>query len=142
LIYYSPSLFETLGLDYELRLTLSGVMNVVQIAGVIPAIFLLDKLGRKFWLYFGSFGMMSSHFIVAAMIGEFSGESQRYGPQPLMTMRCDDLKRDTRLIGPIIPLKLGSESPLYSSISGVSVRRLAALFTIPRPWTLELIGFR
>jgi hypothetical protein len=128
-----------LGLDYELRLTLSGVMNVVQIAGVIPAIFLLDKLGR---LYFGSFGMMSSHFIVAAMIGEFSGESQRYGPQPLMTMRCDDLKRDTRLIGPIIPLKLGSESPLYSSISGVSVRRLAALFTIPRPWTFELIGFR
>ncbi|KAH8077366.1 hexose transport-related protein [Filobasidium floriforme] len=72
LIYYSPSLFETLGLDYELRLTLSGVMNVVQIAGVIPAIFLLDKLGRKFWLYFGSFGMMSSHFIVAAMVARYS----------------------------------------------------------------------
>jgi hypothetical protein len=130
LIYYSPSLFETLGLDYELRLTLSGVMNVVQIAGVIPAIFLLDKLGRKFWLYFGSFGMMSSHFIVAAMVGEFNGESQRYSPQPLIIMRYDGLQRDTRLIGPIIPLRLGSESPSYSSISGVSVRRLVVLFTI------------
>lgn len=74
-------------MDYELRLTLSGVMNVVQIAGVIPAIFLLDKLGRKFWLYFGSFGMMSSHFIVAAMVGEFSDESRRYGSYPLRTIR-------------------------------------------------------
>jgi hypothetical protein len=128
LIYYSPSLFETLGLDYELRLTLSGVMNVVQIAGVIPAIFLLDKLGRKFWLYFGSFGMMCSHFIVAAMVGEFSAESRRYGSYPLRTICWGQTKRDTRLIGPVIPLKLGSESPLYSSISGVSVRRVVVLF--------------
>lgn len=39
---------------------------------VVPSFFLLDKLGRRPILLFGSFGMSASHFIVAAMIGRYS----------------------------------------------------------------------
>ena len=65
----SPTLFETLGLDYEMRLTLSGLMNVIQLIAVLFSLVMFEKLGRKTWLYIGSVGMTTSHIVVAAMIG-------------------------------------------------------------------------
>jgi hypothetical protein len=62
-------LFETLGLDYEMRLTLSGVMNVIQLIAVLFSLVMFEKLGRKTWLYIGSVGMTTSHVVVATMIG-------------------------------------------------------------------------
>ena len=53
-----------------MRLTLSGVMNIIQLLATLPAMLALDKLGRRPWLIVGSVGMAISHFIVAAMIGE------------------------------------------------------------------------
>jgi MFS family permease len=38
----------------------------------VPSFFLLDRIGRKPILLFGSVGMSASHFIVAAMIGRYS----------------------------------------------------------------------
>jgi MFS family permease len=72
LIYYSPTLFEQLGLDYELQLLMSGIMNLVQLVAVVPAFLVLDKVGRKPPLLFGSIGMTASHFIVGAMIARYS----------------------------------------------------------------------
>lgn len=72
LIYYSPTLFQQLGLDSELQLIMGGVMNIAQLCAVIPAFFILDKVGRKPVLLFGSFGMTASHFIVGAMIARYS----------------------------------------------------------------------
>ena len=66
---FSPTLFETLGLDYEMRLTLSGLMNVIQLIAVLFSLVMFEKLGRKTWLYIGSVGMTTSHIVVAAMIG-------------------------------------------------------------------------
>lgn len=72
LIYYSPTLFEQLGLEYELQLLMSGIMNLVQLVAVIPAFLVLDRVGRKPPLLFGSIGMTASHFIVGAMIARYS----------------------------------------------------------------------
>ncbi|WVF69454.1 hypothetical protein IAT40_004231 [Kwoniella sp. CBS 6097] len=74
LVYYRPSLFEQLGLDYELQLTLSGVLNIAQLVAVIIAFFVLDRAGRRFILLTGSAGLVISHSIVAAMIGTYSDD--------------------------------------------------------------------
>ncbi|OCF40875.1 monosaccharide transporter [Kwoniella heveanensis CBS 569] len=72
LVYYAPSLFEQLGLDYEMQLTLSGVLNIAQLVAVIVAFFVLDRAGRRIILLTGSTGLVISHSIVAAMIGTYS----------------------------------------------------------------------
>ena len=51
---------------------MSGVMNVAQLLATVPAFFLLDRIGRKPPLLFGSIGMTLSHTVVAAMIGRYS----------------------------------------------------------------------
>lgn len=69
LIYYSPTLFEQLGLDYEMQLTMSGVINVSQCVATIVAFFLLDRIGRKPPLLIGSAVNAVCHFTVAGLIG-------------------------------------------------------------------------
>lgn len=70
LVYYAPTLFEQLGLDYELQLTLAGALNIAQLVAVVAAFFLLDKFGRKVFLIVGAIGLTVSHSVVAAMIGK------------------------------------------------------------------------
>ncbi|GFZ51342.1 hypothetical protein JCM24511_09102 [Saitozyma sp. JCM 24511] len=74
LIYYSPTLFEQLGLGYDMQLTLSGVMNVVQFVALIPTFLWLDKVGRRPPLLVGSVGMTICHFVVAAMIAKYPND--------------------------------------------------------------------
>ncbi|KAF2456132.1 MFS transporter [Lineolata rhizophorae] len=69
LIYYSPSLFETMGIDYEMRLVLAGVLNVTQLVGVATSLWTMDKLGRRPLLLFGSAGMTVCHIIIAVLVG-------------------------------------------------------------------------
>lgn len=71
LVYYAPTLFEQLGLDYELQLTLAGALNIAQLVAVVAAFFLLDKFGRKVFLIVGAIGLTVSHSVVAAMIGTY-----------------------------------------------------------------------
>ncbi|KAI5804575.1 MFS sugar transporter-like protein [Geopyxis carbonaria] len=73
LIYYSPSLFETLGLDFEMQLNMSGVMNILQIVGVTPSILLMDRIGRRPLLLWGSGAMFICHLLVAILIGVYGG---------------------------------------------------------------------
>ncbi|OCF77464.1 hypothetical protein I204_01452 [Kwoniella mangroviensis CBS 8886] len=72
LIYYSPTLFETLGLDSALQLHMSGVMNVLQLVAVIAVFFYFDRIGRRPLLLLGSIGMCVAHTVVAIMIGLYS----------------------------------------------------------------------
>ncbi|OXG19746.1 sugar transporter [Cryptococcus neoformans Tu401-1] len=72
LIYYSPTLFEQLGLDYEMQLTMSGVINVSQCVATIVAFFLLDRIGRKPPLLIGSTVNAICHFTVAGLIAKYS----------------------------------------------------------------------
>jgi MFS family permease len=74
LIYYSASLFETLGLAYNTRLIMGGVMNVCQLVGVTPSFLLLDVVGRRTLLLWGSVGMTICHVVVAALVGTYTGK--------------------------------------------------------------------
>ena len=47
LIYYSPTLFATMGLDYEMQLTMSGVLNVCQVVACLWSLWGMDKFGRR-----------------------------------------------------------------------------------------------
>ncbi|KAF2237453.1 putative MFS monosaccharide transporter [Viridothelium virens] len=72
LIYYSPTLFQTMGLDHSMQLIMSGVLNVAQLVGVSTSIWTMDALGRRPLLLGGSIIMTISHIIIAILVGKFS----------------------------------------------------------------------
>ncbi|EAW11251.1 putative MFS monosaccharide transporter [Aspergillus clavatus NRRL 1] len=74
LIYYAPTLFETMGLDYDMQLLMSGILNVTQLVGVMTSVWTMDSLGRRVLLLWGAFFMMISHVIIAALVGVFSDD--------------------------------------------------------------------
>jgi len=47
LLYYGPSLMAAIGLHDETMLVMAGLINVVQLIAVVPAIMYLDDWGRK-----------------------------------------------------------------------------------------------
>ena len=69
LIYYSPTLFETMGQDYDMQLILSGILNVTQLVGVASSIWTMDRFGRRPLLLWGSIAMCISHVIISALVG-------------------------------------------------------------------------
>jgi MFS family permease len=72
LIYYSPTLFETMGQGHKMQLILSGVLNITQLVGVSTSIWTMDRFGRRPLLLWGSVAMCISHVIIAALVGQFS----------------------------------------------------------------------
>ncbi|KAE8227875.1 hypothetical protein CF326_g7215 [Tilletia indica] len=74
LIYYSPQIFEQLGLSYDSRLTMGWVANLCQLLGVIISFPLVDRVGRKPLLAFGSIGMTVCLAIVAGLTARFSSD--------------------------------------------------------------------
>jgi MFS family permease len=72
LIYYSPTLFGTMGLDYNMQLIMSGVLNVTQLVGVLSSLWTLDRFGRRSILLIGSFLMFVPHLIIAILVGKYS----------------------------------------------------------------------
>ncbi|EME77963.1 uncharacterized protein MYCFIDRAFT_144953 [Pseudocercospora fijiensis CIRAD86] len=73
LIYYSPTLFETMGLDYNMRLIMSGVLNCLQLVGVTSSLWTMDRFGRRPLLMAGSAAMFVAHLIISILVGKFSG---------------------------------------------------------------------
>ncbi|EEU41156.1 uncharacterized protein NECHADRAFT_46209 [Fusarium vanettenii 77-13-4] len=74
LIYYSPTLFGTMGLGFNMQLTMSGVLNVTQLIGVLSSLWTLDRFGRRSILLLGSVLMLVAHVIIAALVGKFSDD--------------------------------------------------------------------
>ncbi|KAJ3951803.1 hypothetical protein N0V92_011785 [Colletotrichum tropicale] len=81
LIYYSPTLFATMGLDSNMQLIMSGVLNCVQLVGVIPSLWTMDRFGRRSILLIGSALMFVSHTIIAALVGVYSHDWPSYTTQ-------------------------------------------------------------
>jgi sugar porter (SP) family MFS transporter len=81
LIYYSPSLFATLGQGYEMRLILSGVLNVTQLVGVATSLWTMDRFGRRPLLLWGAGLMFVSHLIIAIFVGKFGGRWADYSAE-------------------------------------------------------------
>ncbi|KIR78596.1 monosaccharide transporter [Cryptococcus gattii EJB2] len=81
LIYYSPTLFEQLGLDYEMQIDMSGVLNIIQFVACIVAFFFIDRVGRKPLLLFGSTANTICHVVVAVVMAKFSHDWVRYSKE-------------------------------------------------------------
>ncbi|KAF2018401.1 general substrate transporter [Aaosphaeria arxii CBS 175.79] len=81
LIYYSPSLFATLGQDYEMQLLLSGIINVTQLVGVVTSLWTMDGFGRRPLLLGGALLMFISHLIIAVLVGKFGHDWATYSTQ-------------------------------------------------------------
>ncbi|KAM3498893.1 hypothetical protein MY10362_007813 [Beauveria mimosiformis] len=73
LIYYAPTLFGTMGLDLNMSLVMSGVVNVAQLVGVVSSLWAMDRFGRRKLLLTGSVAMCISHIIITALVGMYSG---------------------------------------------------------------------
>ncbi|KAF4877518.1 Sugar transport protein 13 [Colletotrichum siamense] len=78
LIYYSPTLFATMGLDYNMQLLMSGALNGVQLMGVLSSLWTLDRFGRRNILLLGSVCMCLSHVVIAILVGKFSHDWPSY----------------------------------------------------------------
>lgn len=74
LIYYSPTFFAKMGLDYDMELVMSGVLNMMQLVGILTSVFTTDVVGRRKLLLGGSMLMFSCYIIAAALVGRFSGD--------------------------------------------------------------------
>ncbi|OBT53143.1 hypothetical protein VE04_08078 [Pseudogymnoascus sp. 24MN13] len=67
----TPTLFKTMGLEYDMQLIMSGVLNICQLVGVASSLYTMDRVGRKPLLVWGSVLMSVSHIIIAALVGVF-----------------------------------------------------------------------
>lgn len=61
-----------MGLSYDMQLVMSGILNILQLVGIITSVWTMDAVGRRKLLLFGAVGMLVCHIITAALVGEFA----------------------------------------------------------------------
>lgn len=72
IIYYAPTIFGQLGLSGRTTsLLATGVYGIVNTLSTLPALFLIDKVGRRPLLMCGALGTFISLVIVGGIIGGF-----------------------------------------------------------------------
>lgn len=72
MIYYAPTIFGQLGLNGNTTsLLATGVYGIVNCLSTLPALFLIDKVGRRPLLMAGAVGDTISLVIVGAIIGKY-----------------------------------------------------------------------
>lgn len=70
-----------MGLDYDMQLIMSGVLNCTQLVGVASSLYTMDRVGRRPLLLVGSVVMFLSHLIIAVLVGKFSHDWPSYRPE-------------------------------------------------------------
>jgi len=72
IIYYAPTIFSQLGLSGNTTsLLATGVYGIVNTISTIPALLLIDKVGRRKLLMSGAIGTMISLIIVGGIVGGY-----------------------------------------------------------------------
>ncbi|KAK5211553.1 Quinate permease [Exophiala xenobiotica] len=80
IIYYAPTIFGSLGLNASTTsLLATGVLGVIDFLFTFPAIFFVDRWGRRIFLMAGALGMMVSHVVVAGIVGHYNGNFHKPG---------------------------------------------------------------
>lgn len=70
-----------MGLDYNLQLIMSGIVNICQLLGVTTSIWTMDSFGRRPLLLAGSIVMFLSHLIIAILVARFSYDWPGHRPE-------------------------------------------------------------
>lgn len=73
-IYYAPTLFQSLGLDSEMALIMSGVFNCLQLVAVAICFVIIDKVGRRPLAIWGAAGSTVAYIIISTLSGMFSDD--------------------------------------------------------------------
>lgn len=72
MIYYAPTIFSQLGLSGNTSsLLATGVYGIINTLSTIPALLLIDRVGRRKLLMCGAAGTMASLVVVGGIIGGF-----------------------------------------------------------------------
>ncbi|OBT38704.1 hypothetical protein VE00_10652 [Pseudogymnoascus sp. WSF 3629] len=72
MIYYSPTMFKSLGLDGNTTsLLATGVYGIVNCLSTLPALFFIDRVGRRPLLMCGAAGTFISLVIVGSIVGAY-----------------------------------------------------------------------
>lgn len=72
MIYYAPTIFAQLGLDGNTTsLLATGVYGIVNCLSTLPALFFIDKVGRRALLMAGATGTCMSLVIVGGILGGY-----------------------------------------------------------------------
>lgn len=75
IIYYAPTIFGGLGLNGSTTsLLATGVLGVVDFVFTFPAVFFVDRWGRRKFLMAGALGMLVGHVVVAGIVGNYAGD--------------------------------------------------------------------
>jgi MFS family permease len=70
-----------MGLDYDMQLIMSGVLNCLQLVGVLSSLWTMDRIGRRPLLLWGSLVMFISHLIISVLVGKYSHDWPSYRPE-------------------------------------------------------------
>jgi hypothetical protein len=70
LIYYSPSLFEGMDLNYEMQLNMSGVINICQMVACLWSLWGMNNFGRRPSLFGGAPTMAIAHLAIAVLMSQ------------------------------------------------------------------------
>lgn len=70
-----------MGLNFNMQLIMSGVVNCVQLVGVISSLWTLDRFGRRKILLTGSICMFIPHLIISIFVGKYSHDWPSYIPE-------------------------------------------------------------
>lgn len=72
MIYYAPAMFKSLGLDGNTTsLLATGVYGIVNCLSTLPALFFIDRVGRRPLLMCGAAGTFISLVIVGSIVGAY-----------------------------------------------------------------------
>ncbi|KAH6910174.1 monosaccharide transporter [Coprinopsis sp. MPI-PUGE-AT-0042] len=75
LLYYGPTLVESIGFKGDsVTLAVSGGIGIVQFLAVLPAIIIIDRVGRRPLLRFGSAVMTVAHLSIAVLVKRFEND--------------------------------------------------------------------
>ncbi|KAM5448687.1 hypothetical protein MaudCBS49596_005193 [Microsporum audouinii] len=79
MIYYAPTVFKQLGLDGNTAsLLATGVYGIINCISTLPALFWIDRLGRRMLLMCGAVGTFISLVIVGGIIGAFGSNFKEH----------------------------------------------------------------
>ncbi|KAH8172001.1 sugar transporter domain-containing protein [Sarocladium implicatum] len=135
IIYYAPTLFRQLGLTGgTASLLATGVYGIVNTLSTLPALFLIDRVGRRALLLSGATGCAICLLVVGGIVGGFAGrmDSNRaagYAGMVFIYIYDINFSYSWAPIGWVLP----------SEIFNVGIRSKAMALTTSSTWMCNFI---